>query len=119
MNSVIPTMFIIEDNQQTARLFHDMFRHSQMNLVMLQSSDLHQLGDLIDSYQPIVVIMDYMSIIYDYDHIVNLIPLHIPTVLLTAIEDNKFQTSVDYCIKKPFAPSQLYTLLNEISREIT
>lgn len=115
MNTYPETMLIIEDNPQIMRLFFDMFRHSDLNLVCLSSFDLHRLPDLIEDYQPMVVMMDYMTIHSQYDAVVSAIPLHIPTVMLTPIEDSKFATNVDYCIKKPFAPSQIYAVMNDIT----
>ena len=118
MNTDPETMLIIEDNPQIVRLFTDMFRHSDLNLVFLSSFDLHRLPDFIDEYQPMSVMMDYMTIHDQYDVVVCSIPLHIPTVMLTPIEDRKFVTHVDYCIKKPFAPSQIYAIMNDITRHV-
>ena len=116
MNTDPETMLIIEDNPKIVRLFSDMFRQINVNLVCLSSFDLYHLPDLIDDYQPMIVFMDYMTIHNHYDVVISAIPLYIPTVMLTPIEDRRFATNVDYCIKKPFAPSQVYAVMNDITR---
>lgn len=112
------TMIVIEDNPKLVRLFCDMFLQTDVHLVFLTSDDLCHLGDIIDEHQPIVVIMDYMTIISAYDSVINTIPLYIPTVLLTPIEESKFAIHVDYCLKQPFAPSQIYAIMKHITERI-
>lgn len=105
-------IILIEDDQQMVRLFEDMFQHVGITIIYLSSSELHQLAGLIDMYQPDTVIMDYVSIINDYDTAINTIPLHITSILLTSIDDSRFQHNIDHCIRKPFAVEQVYSIID-------
>lgn len=114
------TIILVENDQQTMALFNSMFRNDCVNLVCISSSELTQLAMIIQNYQPIAVILDYVSIMGNYDntvHILGSVTPNIPTIIMTTIEDDKLSTTFDYEIKKPFSLSKIYNIVWDVMQQ--
>jgi CheY-like chemotaxis protein len=114
------TIIIIEDDKQTVALFHSMFRRNCVDLVCISSRELYQLATITQNCQPIVVILDYMSIMHNYDNTLDILDSvmpNIPTIITTTIEDDKLSASFDYEVKKPFYPTDIFMIIQDVVQQ--
>lgn len=111
------TIVIIEDDVQTVALFNHMLLRSCINLVSISSNDLYQLDTLLQNHQPMLIILDYMSIRCDYAGTVQRLQSsapNVPTVIITTIDHNTFSSSFDYAIRKPFYKSDILMIIQDV-----
>ena len=117
MGSNSDTILIVEDDELTVTLFHHMLRHSCTNVVSLSSSKLDHLYEAIQTHQPMLIIFDFMSIRRNYDMVRDLLKLlvpHIPSVIMTSIDDDSLSDSFNYVIRKPFYKSDIFMIIQDV-----
>jgi DNA-binding response OmpR family regulator len=122
MSTTSDTIIVVENDDQTLALFNHMFRRRCINLVCISSNDLYQLGNLITLHQPLVIILDYVSIMRNYEKtcdILNSSGSQIPTIIMTTLEDDTLSSSFTYIVKKPFYPSDILMIIQDVIQRST
>lgn len=120
MSTHSDTIIIIEDDKQTVVLFNSMFRRNCVDLVCISSRELYQLATIAQNCQPIVVILDYVSIMHNYDKTLDMLDSvmpNVPTIITTTIDEDKLSASFDYEVKKPFYPTDILMIIQDVVQQ--
>ena len=116
MNANPKTIILVEDDAQTVVLFNNMFRRNGFRLVCITPKDIAYLSTFVELYQPMLIILDYMTIKRYFDATVDRLDsldLNLPILMMTTIEDEKLSAVFNRIIRKPFSPSQILDEVRE------